>query len=94
MFEFAIWCWLRGRNIRLNIGTHWLSMDEWCPSLQERTRCRASLTPIHIAAGIYNRKAKKWFVVHDAYRHAVQHYVIAFPLQKPPSALVAQSLDV
>ena len=58
LFEFAVWCWLRRRNIRLNIGRNWVSLEEWFPRLQERARCPDSQPPIHIAAAIAKERRK------------------------------------
>ena len=45
-----VWCFLSRRNILLNVGQNWVSIDELYPVLQERTRGPASQPPIHIAA--------------------------------------------
>ena len=93
-FEFASWCWLRHRNINLNIGRSWVSLEELYPRLQERTRGPDKQEPIHIAAAYWDQKRQHWGAVHDAYRNAVQHYLIAFPFQNPRSADRYARLDV
>ena len=93
-FEFACWCWLRCRNIRLCMGTHWLSIDEYFPMLQERTRGPNSGEPVHVAAAVWNASQKQWSAVHEAYKHALQHYVIAVPVREPISDSIVESLDL
>ena len=78
-FEFACWRWLRCRNIRLRIGAQWLSMGEYFPMLQERTRGPNSGEPVHVAAACWNASQNHWSAVREEYRHALQHYVIAVP---------------
>ena len=85
-FEFVAWCWLRCRNIFLNIGRNWVSLEELYPRLQMRTRGPDKQDPIHLAAAYWDADLQQWGAVHDEYRHAVQHYVIAFPFGKSRSA--------
>ena len=84
-FEFAVWCFLRRRNILLNMGAAWVSVDDLYPALRSRTRGPESQEAIHIAATYWDQEMNAWGAIHDAYRHKVQHYVIAFPVGKPSS---------
>ena len=95
LFEFATWCWARSRNVLLNMGTEWVSMDDWYPYLQARTRGQDSKDAVHIAAAYWN--GAHWCAVHDAYKTAVRHYVIAYPCGLPiasAEAVVVPRLDM
>ena len=95
LFEFASWCWLRHRNIKLNIGRSWVSLEELHPCLQEHTRGPDQQEPIHIAAAYWDDKCQHWGAVHDAHKHALDlHYLIAFPFGKARSADCYARLDV
>ena len=93
-FEFAIWCFLRRRNLCLNLGTKWVHLDELHPMLQEYTRAQDSKTSAHIAGCHWDDELSTWAAIHEEYKFALGHYVAAVPLDdKPPTQEVCRTLQ-
>ena len=91
-FELVTWCSMRRRNILLNMGQNWLSVDELYPGLQERTRGAETQPPIHIAGCFWDEELQTWAAIHDPMEQTLTHYVVAIPFGAPRSQEKCRSL--
>ena len=93
-FEFAVWCFMRKRNINLCIGTNWVAIDELYPALQVHTRSPDSKAAIHIVGCCWDEELNAWAALHDLQEQELSHYVIASQVGPAVSENLHPRLDL